>query len=102
MQAHLLGKPSQPLILVGYGHALQITVISDCLEVPANKEEVDLVAVLLLEASNFAINRAELAMTATFHGNFHGGEVGGTTTSKTARTVGVETRNVHSRDLASR
>ena len=57
MQAHLLGKPSQPLILVGYGHALQITVISDCLEVPANKEEVDLVAVLLLKGCDMRVDR---------------------------------------------
>ena len=57
MQAHLLGKPSQPLILVRYGHALQITVISDCLEVPANKEEVDLVAVLLLKGCDMRVDR---------------------------------------------
>ena len=72
MQAHLLGESSQPLVLVGYGHALQITVISDCLEVPANKEEVDLVAVLLLERVYVRVYGVELAVAASFDGDLNG------------------------------
>ena len=69
--AHLLGESSQFSVLVGDGHALQIAMVPDGLEVATYKEKVDLVAVLPFEGRDVGVYRVELAMAAPLYSDLH-------------------------------
>lgn len=87
----LLVKRIQLQIFRGNGHGLKITIVSNCLKVPTAKQEIDLIGkifiwfciyiiknataylhtILLLNILNCFINFVKLAVTTTFHCDFH-------------------------------
>ncbi len=66
--AHLLGEAAELLVLVRDGHALEVAVVADHLEVAAD-EEVDGVAVLLLERGDLRVYSVELAVAEALDGD---------------------------------
>ena len=50
-------------------HTLKVTVVSYSLEVPAYQEEIDCVAVPILEVPNSFVGDIELAVAAAFDSN---------------------------------
>lgn len=69
MGAGLLPELAQLAILVGDGHALEVAVVANGLEVTANEEKVDFVVVALFEIDDLGVNGVELAVAAAFNGN---------------------------------
>lgn len=64
--AGILVKLAQLAVFVGDGHALEVAVVADGLEVAADEEKVDFVVVALFEVVDLGVNGVELAVTAAF------------------------------------
>lgn len=62
-------KSAQMLVLVRYGHALKVLVISDGLEVPTDKQAVNLIVVSRLELLDVPVYRIQLSVTASLNSN---------------------------------
>ena len=65
-------ESAQMLVLVRDGHALEILMISDSLEVPTDKQTVNFVAVTLFQLFDVFVNRVQLAMAAPLNSNLGG------------------------------
>ena len=65
----ILVEIAQVAVLHRHGHALQVLMVPDGLEVSAYEEKVDDVVVLMLERLDVLIDGVELAMTTAFDGD---------------------------------
>lgn len=65
-------KVSQLLVFVRYSHTLKILVIPDGLKIPADEEEVHFVGVSNLKLLDVFVDRVQLPMAASFHGDLSG------------------------------
>jgi hypothetical protein len=68
-QAGALVEVAELLVLGGHGHAAEVLRVARRLEVAADEERVDGVAVLLLERAHARVDRVQLAVAAALDGD---------------------------------
>lgn len=62
-------EATELLVFLGHGHALEVLVVANGLEIAAYEEEVDFVLVPGLELCDVAVDGVELAVAASLYGN---------------------------------
>lgn len=69
MRPYLLAKATQFAKLVGNGHALEILVVPDGLEISANEQKVDFVAIAGFKIGQMRVDGIKFAVAAAFDSN---------------------------------